>query len=447
MNTSRRALLALPGLTLMPRLSRADTAFPGAAFLLVALSDLHSAQERAPAMLAALDAALAANRGVPALIVVNGDVFERGNAIALRSQGAADWALLGALRARAPVVLNLGNHETALLDDPAHVVTRARALDLLVVSNLIDARSGQPYAPASVEMRLGGRRVVLAGIATDEVNTYRPPVRPLLRLPEPAAWAATNLPALLAGADTVIVLSHAGVAADRAILPLMPPDSLLLGGHEHLRFGHEAGGVRYLHVGSWQRFVGLIPFGPAPTPRVVAIEPGGVEDERQARLVAEITAAHGRPEDREVLLHLPRPLPLGEAARAACTAIAAATGSQTGLLGHTGFGTGLPGGAVTRLAYDAFLRFDGPLFTAESDQASLRAMAGRLNQDEAVALASRIGDFAYAAPPFSATPARLTSNGWVRLNAARFLGTDALRFEQAPGLMLKSVVAQALGRH
>jgi hypothetical protein len=32
----------------------------------------------------------------------------------------------------------------------------------------------------------------------------------------------------------------------------------------------------------------------------------------------------------------------------------------------------------------------------------------------------------------------------VRANAARFLGTEALRFEQAPGLMLKPIVAAAL---
>lgn len=446
MTFSRRALLALPGLTLLPRRVRADTAFPGAALLVVALSDLHSAQERAPALLAALDAALAANRGVPALIVVNRDVFERGNVIALRSEGAADWALLAALRARAPVVLNLGNHETALLDDPALVVARARALDLLVVSNLIDARSRAAYAPARVEITLGGRRVVLVGIATDEVNTYRAPVRPLLRLPAPAEWAAANLPGLLEGADAAIVLSHAGVAADRAILPLMPPGSLLLGGHEHLGFDHAAGSVRYLHVGSWQRFMGLVPFGLAAAPHIVAVDPGGVEDAAQAQLVSDIIAAHARPEDREVLFRLARALPLSEAARAACAAVASATSSQSGLLGHTGFGTGLPAGAVTRFAYDAFLRFDGPLFTTQTDAAAMQAMAGRLNQDEAVSLESRIGDFAYAAPAPGSAPARLTSNGWVRLNAARFLGTDALRFEQAPGLMLKSVVAEALRR-
>jgi len=82
---------ALPGLALFPAAPRPAraAAFPGAAAIAVLMSDLHSAQERAAAALGALDRVLAANAGTRALIVVNGDVFERGNAIALRSMGAA----------------------------------------------------------------------------------------------------------------------------------------------------------------------------------------------------------------------------------------------------------------------------------------------------------------------------------------------------------------------
>jgi len=101
---------------------------------------------------------------------------------------------------------------------------------------------------------------------------------------------------------------------------------------------------------------------------------------------------------------------------------------------------------VTRFAYDAFLRFDGALAQAEASAAALAGMAPRLNQDEAVPIASRIGDFAYAAPWPLPGPARLAANGWVRLNAAHFLGEGAPAFASVPGLMLKSVVAEALAR-
>lgn len=444
----RRPLLALPGLALVTR-ARADRALTGADLLVLALSDLHSAMERAAATLGVVDAAVAANRGIPAVIVINGDVFERGNAVALRSDGAADWAFLAALRRRAPVVLNIGNHEGALLDDLHEVVRRAQAADLLVLSNLLDRRTGLPFAPATAELPLpGGRRLTLVGIATDDASTYRAPVRETLRIPEPAGWARENLPALLAGAEAAVVLSHAGVAADREMLPLMPPGALLLGGHEHLRFQVALGPVRYLHTGSWNRFVtlaGLSFSGAAPVLHEAAVEPGTAEDPAHAALVREVLAAHLTPVEREVLFTLPRALPLGEAARRASAAMGEATGAATGLIGHTSFGTGLPPGEVTRFAFDAFIRFDGTLFRGEADAAALAAIRDRANQDGDVEFDRRIGDFAYAAA-LPGAPAALATNGWLRLNARRYLGTEAIAFAEVPGVTLKSAVTEALRR-
>ncbi len=444
----RRALLALPSLLALPP-ARADAPLTGADLLLVVMSDLHSAGERAAAALGTVDAALSANRAAQPVILVNGDVFERGNAVALRSGGAADWAFLAALRRRAPVVLNIGNHETALTDDLAEVVRRARTADLIVLSNLRNRRTGAPFAEAAADIPLrAGRRLRLAGIATAEAATYRQVVRDTLEIPDPAAWARSHLPSLLQGADLAVVLSHAGIAADRAVLPLLPDGALLVGGHEHLRFAHAERATRYVHTGSWNRFVTLVGVGfgagaPALSLRQLAVEPGVADDPALAATWREVLAAYSAPEDREVVLRLPRPLPLPEAARRAAAAVAAATGSAAGLLGHTGFGAGLPGGDVTRLTWDAFLRFDGALFTAEADAAALSAMAPRLNQDEDIPLAGRIGDFAYA-DALPAAPARVAANGWVRANTARFLGTEGLRFDLAPGVMLKPVVAAAL---
>jgi len=452
----RRALLALPAGWGAPRAAGAETrlgdaSLAGADALLLVLSDLHSAMERAAALLGTIDAVLAAHRGVPAFILVNGDVFERGNAIARRSEAVADWAFLAALRRRAPVVLNIGNHETALIDDLAEVVARARKLDLRVVSNLRDRRSGLPFAEVSAGFRLsGGRRLRVLGLATDEALTYRPAARALIDMPEPVDWARERLPSLFAEAEARVLLSHAGIAADRAILPLLPGGTLLVGGHEHLRFTHAEGATRYLHTGSWNRTLSVVGLGLGGTlPRIevreVAVEPGQAEDPTHAALVREVTAAHLAPEDAEVLFHLPAPLKLPQAARAACAALARATGSQAGLLGHTGFGTGLPGGPVRRLDFDAFLRFDGPVFRAPADLAALAAMAPRLNQDEALPLAGRIGDYAYV-NSLPRHPGLLASNSWVRMNAAHFLGTEALHFDPVPNLALKPLVAGALAR-
>lgn len=444
----RRALLTAVMLPLAAPHARADTPLTGAEILLVAMSDLHSAQEGAAAALGVVGAALAANRGVPAAILINGDVFERGNAIALRSAGVADWALLGALRRLAPVVLNLGNHEGALIDDMAEVVRRAQAIDLVVVSTMRDRRSGQALAPAHADLALGGRTLRIVGIATDAMATYRPPVRALLDIPAPAAWAAANLPALLEGNVARVVMSHAGVMADRAMLPLLPDGTLLLGGHEHLRFVHAEGTTRYVHTGSWQRFITLVGLrsGHAPVLREVAVEPGGPADAAHQALWREVHAAHATPADREVVMRLPAGLPLGDAARRAAAAIAEATGAASGLIAHTSFGTGLPAGEVTRLAFDAFLRFDGPLQAAEADAAALAAVAARANQDDARPLAARSGDFVYAHPARTAAPARLAASDWVARNAATYLGVETLRFATVPELRIKPVVEAALRR-
>ncbi|MFP3710743.1 hypothetical protein SB783_42960, partial [Paraburkholderia sp. SIMBA_009] len=60
-----------------------------------------------------------------------------------------------------------------------------------------------------------------------------------------------NLPGVVKQCAINIVLSHAGVVADRDILPLLPDGTLIIGGHDHLNFVHEQGATRYVHTGSW----------------------------------------------------------------------------------------------------------------------------------------------------------------------------------------------------
>lgn len=446
MGFGRRSLLAAPLLALP---GRGALASAGVDLQLVLLADLHSCHDRAPALLAALDLALAARPGVPTFILINGDVFERGNALTRRSEAAADWALLEALRARAPVLLNLGNHETAIIDDMAEVVRRARALGITVLSTMIDTRTKRPFAEASLEIALGGgRRMTVVGIATDDMQTYRAPARPFLSIPDPAAWAREALPILLLETDLGVVMSHAGVAADRAMLPHLPPGSLLLGGHEHLRFGHRVGPTRYLHTGAWANYLTLAEISftrgsPFITTREITIDPEGPGEARLAALRRDLLAAHLTPEDREVLGHLPQPMDLAEAARFLNAQMARQAGAALGLISNTTLGTGLPRGPVTRYDLDAFIRFDGAVLRAEADAAALAEIALRANQDDDRPFARRTGEFVYAGP-IPAAPARLASIGWVQMNARRYLGTEALAFEKVDGPGIKALAAAGL---
>ena len=437
---SRRAALA--GLLALPLArTRADTPPPGDA-LLIMMSDGHSAMEESAGVLAIVDAALAARRGTPALVLVNGDVFERGNAVALRGAGAADWAFLAALRRRAPVLLNLGNHEPDFAPMAA-VVARARALDILVLSNIRDAATGAPVADTHADIPLGPHRMRVTALATPSLTADPAAIRPTITVPDPAAWARDALPSLLDPAAFNLVLSHAGIAADRTILPALPDGTLLIGAHDHLILEHRQGATRYVHTGSWNRAVAFagVTFGAPPAIALSATPVGAESDPAHAATVRDFLAAHLTAEDREVLFALPAPLSLGAAARRACTAIAAGTGTGLGLIAHTTFGTGLPAGPVTRLAYDAFFRFDGDPMTAEADPAAIRSFIERANQDDAP-MDRRTGDFLYAAPGLPGAPG-LTTTDWAARNAARYLGRVDLPFAAPPGPKLKARIIGA----
>jgi 2',3'-cyclic-nucleotide 2'-phosphodiesterase (5'-nucleotidase family) len=222
----RLVLRGLAALPLAAALTRPLLAAAGAEVLLVALADLHSPHARLPAILAGIDAVRAAASGVPVAVLLSGDLFERRNIVALRSGGAADRAFLAALAARGPVVLNRGNHETAVADDLATVVARAGGLGVTVIGNVIDRRTGRLFAPVSARLGLGGMTLGVMGLAPTNPFVWRAAVRDTLGLIEPVAFARDAFPAVQAGADMAVLMSHAGVTPDKAILPGVKPGAL-----------------------------------------------------------------------------------------------------------------------------------------------------------------------------------------------------------------------------
>ena len=118
-----KGLLAAPAAAAVaPRRALAQTR-PDAIVLCVA--DLHSPYARLPQLVAEVRA-IVAEAEAPVALILNGDLFERGNVAATRSGGAADLAALRALCRELPVVLNLGNHETAILDDMGQAVAEGK---------------------------------------------------------------------------------------------------------------------------------------------------------------------------------------------------------------------------------------------------------------------------------------------------------------------------------
>jgi 2',3'-cyclic-nucleotide 2'-phosphodiesterase (5'-nucleotidase family) len=445
--TRRHALALLAATALVPVAgSVAARAAAPADFKLILLADLHSAYERLAQLAAAVDAARR-DAGVAVLVVVNGDVFEAGNAVAARSQGEADWAFLEHLAAGGPVVLNIGNHEPDLVDDLAQVVERADKLGIRVLTNIVDARTGQPYAPHAAEIALGHRRVAIAALATDALATYPKPIRPALAIPDPAVWARDNLPGLTANRDFNLVLSHAGVGPDKQILPLLPDGTLLFGGHDHLVFRHDQGASRYLHAGSWARGFAVA----SVTGRAIELESFDIalDAPRQPELAARIDAVlarHMTEAERAIVAKSPAALGLDDSGRLVAGIIAKAHGGDVGLVGHTTFGTGLPAGPVSRMAFDSVVRFEGKLMRAEISADDLAALYRIANQDRDMPLAERMGDYVYA-NTVEVAPGRryvLITNDWTAMNRKAYLGREDLDFQPIPDALLKPTVLAAL---
>ena len=413
----------------------------------LAMSDLHSAYERTGQLLAALEAEIAGS-DVPHLIAIDGDIFEHGNVVSVRSGGAIDWAFLGELPKLAPTVVNLGNHDNDLTPDLHEVVARMRSLGIVVVSNIVDARTGQPYAEAAVTVLLGQRSLRIVGAGTNSLNTYPKASRDWLSIPEPGEWAQANLIRLLDGADLMLVMSHAGVAGDRDILPLLPDGALMIGGHNHLLFQHEQDRSAYAHTGSWSNAyttATLFEDGRI-TVDTTAVDLTAAPSPRIAGLIATTLAASLTAEEKAVLGVSPRGLTLGETGRAVAAAMARAAGADAGFIGHTTLGTGLPAGPVTRYAFDAVVRFDGKLMAAEVTPERLAGFMARANQDRPMPLAERSGDFLYGAAEGldGKATGRLVTTDWCALNQAEYFGVSDLVFSEVPQARVKATAAAGL---
>jgi 5'-nucleotidase/UDP-sugar diphosphatase len=448
---SRRRLLQLAGAAVLTPGLTAARRRPVIGRVL-AVSDMHSAYERTGRLLAAFEREVK-SQAVPHVIAINGDIFEHGNAVSVRSGGAVDWAFLAEAARLAPTVVNLGNHDNDLTPDLAEVVARMRSLGVLVVSNIVDTRTGATYAAASTTAPFGSRRLRIVGLATNALNTYPQASRAQLSIPAPGEWASAHLADLTQSADPVLVLSHAGVVADRTILPLLPDGALMIGGHDHLLFQHTQGRSAYAHTGSWTNAYTVADFH----------EDGSVTAESRAvmadapswpplqDLIDATFAAHLTDEDRVVLGRRVQPLSLGDTGRRIAAGFAQAADADAGFIGHTTLGTGAPSGPITRHMFDSIVRFDGRLMAADVSFAQLEGFMARANQDRPIPLDQRTGDFLYGATRRPATDsrvqtgvARIVTTDWCAINQGEYFGTTTLRFAEIPDRRVKAVAASAL---
>ncbi|MBN9333128.1 bifunctional metallophosphatase/5'-nucleotidase, partial [Devosia sp.] len=353
-----------------------------------------------------------------------------------------------ALAALAPTVLNIGNHEPDLDPDLANVIAQAQEIGITVVSNITDTRTGDLYTNTTADLTLGDLPVRVVGIATDKLNTYPKATREALTIPEPAAWATENLAGLLDGDALPVVLSHAGVVADRAILPLLADGTLLIGGHDHLTFTHDEGKTRYVHTGSWSSTYTIVAVAADKSMSVAQsrVAADAAANAELAALIRDTLAEHLTEEELAAIGTSPAAMTLGQTGRFVAESMAKAGEGDIGFIGHTTLGNGLPQGDVSKYAFDSIVRFDGKLVVAEVDAATLAEILAVVNQDDAQTLEQRTGDFLYAAPTGLPTKDvyRLVTNDWSATNQKSYFGREDLVFTPGPEVGIKALVVAAL---
>ncbi len=442
---NRRTVLGGATASLALSLAPAALAAAGKARVLM-LSDLHSAYGIMPALLETMRR-IVRRDATPSLILLNGDLFEAGNVVAKRSDGELDWAFLEAVARLAPTVINIGNHDADLVEDIAAAADRARALGITVVSNIVDKRTGRPIASSRATLDLGFP-VHLVGWATNSIDTYPKAIRPDLSIPAPTPWAQANLPSASPSDGLLVVMSHAGLPADRPLLAGLPDRTLFLGGHNHLTVEHAQGSSRYVHTGAWGQPLTVATIDrarkadPIRISRVV-VDPDGPADAVLKRHVKEVLAARLQPEERAVVARVPKALSLGDTGRKVAGLMARAAGADVGFMGHTTMGMGLPAGELTRYAYDSVVRFDGVIMKAEVDAATLADILSRTDQDRGFPFDRLTGDFAYASGPTRPDKTHLTivTTDWCAGRQKEYFGREDLVFSKTDLKVKPSILA------
>jgi len=421
--------------------------------LLVVIADQHSAYDRMAQFVAHVDRIQAENPGIPLAVLIDGDVFEAGNVVAKRSAGAIEFAMFAALAKRAPTILNLGNHEAEFYD-LAETVARVRQTGVVVIGNITDRSTGKLFAPASVRLRLGPEDAVIAGVTIDAPAQYRAAVRSSLELANPATWAKQNFPQLLAAAPLKIVLSHAGLNYDRQLFSFVPDGTLFAGAHDHLQLIHRMGRTVYFQSGSWNEYFSLVQLrhdarGPSWEVGQRSVEPADPADPELAAFIAATKEKYLTAEDTAPIGFLDTALARPDAAHFIVRAVRDAAGVDAAFIGNTTFGAGLPAGALSRVALDACVRFDGTIGVAEVAGADLIAFLAAANQTADTPFERRRGEFLFAEGPGDVSPTRryrIATTDWGMRNRGRYFGSEQIAFTEKPELRLKAIVAAALSK-
>jgi 2',3'-cyclic-nucleotide 2'-phosphodiesterase (5'-nucleotidase family) len=157
-----------------------------------------------------------------------GDLFSRGEPITACSGGLANLEILERMGVDA---LTPGNGEFYF--GVENLVEQTSRVNFPVLhANVVHRHTGTPLLPAYTIKEISGVRVAILGLGVVRMGHYS--ARDLEWL-QPIEVAKRYVPVLRPQADLLIVLSHLGLATDRALAAAVPEIDLIVGGHSHTR--------------------------------------------------------------------------------------------------------------------------------------------------------------------------------------------------------------------
>ncbi|MBN2325313.1 MAG: bifunctional metallophosphatase/5'-nucleotidase [Spirochaetes bacterium] len=420
--------------------------------VIVNMADTHSAYDTYPLILSAVEGITQELDYGDLVFLINGDLFEFGNAAARKSQGLADWEFLSRLKRYGTVIVNIGNHEFDFVS-PENFIETARSYGVTVIGTVRTVPDGALLAPEYTDLETDGKTVRVIGIATNQINTYPKEYRETITVPDPVAWTDEHYNAVLGSADYSILLSHAGLTADVGLLPLLPDNTLFaVGGHDHLTLRQEIYGIPYMHNGFCGEKLNVAEVHlEGAYPRVVFhdIKTADISkgDAGMEEAIGLIRAQYLDAEDTAPVGVVPEDMTVLEAAYWAVETVRDAIGADVAFLNHTSFGSGLQAGMLPKYGFDKFMRFDNKVMRATVSADTLRTILALSNQHLMKSLDDRTGDFLYASDidVEYGREYEIVTSSWVALdfNQMRYLGAE-IPFEEIPGVTTKQILASAL---
>ncbi|MCH8487415.1 MAG: metallophosphoesterase [Candidatus Cyclonatronum sp.] len=407
----------------------------------ICLADLHSSHRHFPRIINFIEQTSQQSKD-KLLVLINGDIFESSNKVAIRSRGALEWYFLERLSKMAQVVVNLGNHEGGIEDDFRTVADNLRKLDIAVLSSIKSSTDGRHLGAPAISLMQNNQLVRIIGLSCSNQAAYRPVHRNRWIFPDPAGYLRENTGSLLHNGAVHIVMNHDGLITDKEILNLMPVGSIFLGGHDHLRAHSQTHSHLALHTSWGGHLCDVIDIGAATDkdPRSYAITTVEFdehlnEDEPMVQMIRSRETQHLSTAERDLAGAYNQRVTPTRFLTNTVTWFRQHTKTDAVFINNTTFGPVLPNGKVRYYDIENTIRFDSRLFATSVRGSQLKTICARSNQFNNFSWEERTGEFVVGVFPSAIDPFatyRIAVNEWVAQpdNQLHFLGINDLHFEE-----------------